>query len=89
MLLLGFVYWVVDVLQVRKGLSWLKIYGTNAITAYCIGEVISFRSVVHSLTYGLEHIIPSWYPFILTLGNVSVLFLILYILYRSKIMIKI
>lgn len=89
MILLGLMYWWIDVLGFSKGLKWLKIYGTNAITAYCIGEVINFRSVVNSITYGLETVIPEWYPFILTLGNFSILFLILYILYKSKIMIKI
>lgn len=89
MLLLGIVYFITDVLKFNKGLNWLKIYGTNAITAYCIGEVINFRSVVNSLTFGLQPIIPDWYPFILTFGNATVLFLILYFMYRYKIMIKI
>lgn len=89
MVLLALFYWIIDMSHLSYGLKWLKIYGTNAITAYCIGEVINFRSVVDSLTYGLQPITGDWYPFIMTVGNVSVLFLILYILYRSKIMIKV
>lgn len=89
MSLLCIFYWLTDVMGLRKGLNWLKIYGTNAITAYCLGEVINFRSVVNSLTYGLKPIVPDWYPFILTLGNACILFLILYLLYRSRILIKI
>lgn len=89
MLLVAIFYWWIDVKGHSRGWNWLKIYGINAITAYCLGEVIDFRSIVRSLTYGLEHIIPAWYPFILTLGNASVLFLILYIMYKSRVMIKI
>lgn len=89
MLALGLCYWVIDVLKLGYGLNWLKIYGTNAITAYCLGEVINFRSIVNSLTYGLKPLIPDWYHFILTAGNALILFFILYLLYRSKIMIKI
>ncbi|MCH5233572.1 MAG: DUF5009 domain-containing protein [Muribaculaceae bacterium] len=89
MMLLALVYWWIDILGFSYGWNWLKIYGTNSITAYCIGEVINFRSVVNSLTYGLEHLIPEWYPFILTLGNASILFLILYVMHRFKIHLKI
>lgn len=89
MMLLCFFYWWIDVLHLGRGLRWLKIYGTNAITAYCLGEVINFRSVVNSLTYGLQPYIPDWYGFVLTLGNALVLFLILWLLYKSRIMIKI
>lgn len=89
MLLMALFYWITDVLHCTRGLMWLKIYGTNAITAYCIGEVISFRSVVYSLTYGLEHIVGQWYGVILTFGNAAVLFLILYFMYRYKIFLKV
>lgn len=89
MLLMAISYWFIDVMNISYGLKWLKIYGTNAITAYCIGEVINFNSVVNSLTYGLQHLIPSWYSFILTLGNVSILFLILYIMYKNNLYLKV
>lgn len=89
MALLGLTYWWIDLLRFSYGWNWLKIWGVNAITAYCIGEVINFRCVVNSLTYGLQHLIPDWYPFILNLGNASILFLILYFMYKYKILIKV
>lgn len=88
-LLMAFTYWVVDVCGYSRGLNWLKIYGMNPITAYCLGEVINFRSVVHSLTYGLQQHVGDWYGTILTFGNFLILFLILTALYRAKIFIKI
>lgn len=89
-LLLAFFYWVVDCRKYCRGLSWLKIYGMNSITAYVAGEVINFRSIVASLTFGLEHWIgPQWYAALLTLGNALILFAILAILHRQKIYLKI
>lgn len=88
-LLLALSYYVVDVCGIRRGLGWLKIYGMNAITAYVLGEIISFRSVVNSLTYGLEHHVGEWYPVILTFGNFFIVFLILAALYRLRIFVKV
>lgn len=88
-ILLAISYYIVDVRQIKRPFQWLKIYGMNAITAYVLGEVISFRSIVHSLTFGLQNIIPHYYPLILTLGNFTVLFLILLSLSRLRIFIKI
>lgn len=88
-LLMALTYWWVDVRRHSRGLDWLKIYGMNPITAYCLGEVINFRSIVHSLTYGLQPILSDWYPTLLTFGNFLILFLILRMLYRHNIFIKI
>ena len=89
-LLMTLFYWLVDVLGHARGLGWLKIYGMNAITAYVIGEVVNFRSVAASLTYGLEHIVGSvWYGVWLTFANFAIVFLILLALYRLRIFIKI
>ncbi len=88
-LLMAVTYWWVDASGHTRGLNWLKIYGMNPITAYCIGEVVNFRGVVHSLTYGLQPHLEQWYPTLLTFGNFLILFLILQTLYRQKIFIKI
>ena len=88
-LLMAVFYWWVDILHHHRGLSWLKIYGMNAITAYCLGEVINFRSVVHSLTFGLQDIVNDWYPVILTFGNCVMLFIILWVMYRSRLFVKV
>ncbi len=84
-LLMALFYWWVDALGHSRGLNWLKIYGTNAITAYVLGEVVNFRSVVHSVSFGLQHIIgDQWYAVWLTFGNFGVLFLILLAMYRTS-----
>lgn len=48
-LLTALTYYIVDVRHWRKGLLWLKIYGMNAITAYCIGEMLSYQTLPQSI----------------------------------------
>ncbi|MDE7411373.1 MAG: DUF5009 domain-containing protein [Paramuribaculum sp.] len=88
-LLMALFYYVIDYRGYTYGLNWLKIYGMNAITAYVVGEVIDFRSIVVSLSYGLEPIMGEFYSAWLTFGNYLILFFILTIMYRRKIFIKI
>lgn len=53
-LLMALFYYWIDYKGHTRGLNWLKIYGMNSITAYLLGEVINFRCVVASVSYGLE-----------------------------------
>lgn len=89
MLLMALTYWIVDVKGFTRGLLWLKIYGMNPITAYCLGEVINFRSIVNSLSYGLQPILGDWYGVWLTFGNFFILFVILTLMYRQRVFLKI
>lgn len=52
-LLMALFYYWVDYCGNTKGLNWLKIYGMNSITAYILGEVVNFRSIANSVSYGL------------------------------------
>lgn len=88
-ILMALFYWVVDCLHFSYGLNWLKIYGMNPITAYVIGEVINFRSIVDSVSYGLRPILGDWYGVWLTFGNFAILFGILLLLYRARLFLKV
>lgn len=88
-ILMALFYYVIDCLNYSYGLNWLKIYGTNPITAYILGEVINFRSIVSSLSFGLEQYLGEYYQVWLTFGNFAILFLILYFMNRFKIYLKI
>ena len=48
-MLVALTYYIVDVLKWRKGLAWLKIYGMNAITAYCIGEMLHYDTLPQAI----------------------------------------
>ena len=52
-LLMALFYYWIDCKGHDWGLNWLKIYGMNSITAYLLGEVVNFRCVVASVSYGL------------------------------------
>lgn len=88
-ILMAAFYWWIDLREHSFGLNWLKIYGMNSITAYVLGEVVDFRSVAASLSFGLEQFIGAeWYNTWLTFANFSIVFLILLILYKLRIFIK-
>ena len=88
-LLMGLFYWWIDCRGHNKHLTLLKVYGMNSITAYVVSHVISFRSVSKSLFFGLEQYVGDYYDFIIQFGNVAILFIILYIMYRKKIFLRV
>ena len=88
-LLMGIFYLWIDCLGHNKHLTVLKVYGMNSITAYVVSHVISFRSISKSLFFGLEQYVGDYYDFILQLSNATILFLILYIMYRKKIFLRV
>lgn len=87
--LLGAFHYAVDCRGLSRGLGWLRIYGMNPITAYVIGEKIDFRSIVSSVSYGLEPLLGDFYPAWLTFGNFLILFLLLREMYRREVFLKI
>ncbi|WP_313259533.1 DUF5009 domain-containing protein [Sphingobacterium sp.] len=88
-LLMAIFYYVIDVKQIKMPFRWLKVYGMNSIVAYGLAEVIDFRSLVHSLTFGLEKHYEEYAHLILTVGNYSIVLLILIFLYKRGIFVKI
>lgn len=88
-LLLALFYWWIDVKGHRKGWQWLLYYGCNAITAYLMGELINFRCIIHSVSYGLEQYLQEWYSVWLTFGNFLVVFLLLRFMYHQKWFLKV
>ena len=86
-LLTALTYYIVDVKGWKKGTGVLKWFGMNSIVAYCIGEVIDFRSVSVSLLHGFD----AWagYPILIAIANTAILTVIMMILYRRKILLKV
>ena len=67
------------------GLAYFCAY----MVAMVLGEVINFRSIVSSVSYGLEPLLGAYYPTWLTFGNALILFFILRWMYRQKMFVKI
>lgn len=88
-LLLGLFFFVYDMCEVPFGLNFLRTYGMNSITAYVVSEVINFRGIAHSVFYGLEQYIGGWYNVFLCAFQVSMIYLILYLMKRNNIFLKV
>ena len=88
-LLMAAFYQVIDVWQVQRPFAWLKVYGMNSIVAYVVGEVVNFRFIVESVSYGLAEPLGNYYNVWLTMGNFLLLFLILALMYRARIFVKV
>ena len=90
LLLMGGLYWWIDMKGHKRGLTFLTIYGTNSITAYMLALCVSFKSIVSSIFFGTEHIIGSgWYGVVLAVGNAAIIYLILRAMYRKGIFLKV
>ena len=88
-LLMGLFYWWIDCRGHNKHLTFLKVYGMNSITAYVVSHVISFRSISKSLFFGLEQYVGDYYDFIIQLSNCTILFIILYIMYKNRLFLRV
>lgn len=87
--LMGLFYYWIDYKQHRKGLTWLKVFGMNSIVAYMLANVIDFRCIGNSLFYGLEPYTGNFYPVLLAVCNVSVIYVILYLMYKHNVFLKV
>ena len=88
-LLMSLFYYLVDYRNYGKYLNWFKIYGMNSILAYLLYELINFSSVSKSMFHGTEQFLGDYYQVLISFGNVSISFYILWLLYKSKMYFKI
>ena len=88
-LLMALFYYWIDCKGHDWGLNWLKIYGMNSITAYLLGEVVNFRCVVASVSYGLERYLGDYYSIWLCFANYLIVFFILRQLYKRNVFLRI
>lgn len=88
-LLMGLFYYWIDYKGHRQYNTWLKVYGMNSIAAYMLANVVNFRCVGESLFFGLQPYLGNYYPMLLVLCNVLVIYVILWLLYKHKIFLKV
>lgn len=82
---MGLFYYWIDYKGHTYGLDWLKIYGMNSITAYILGEVVNFRCIAASISYGLEQFLGNYYSVWLSFANYLIVFFILQMMYKHRI----
>ena len=88
-LLMALFYYWIDYKGHSRGLNWLKVYGMNSITAYLLGEVVNFRCIADSVSYGLKQYIGDYYPVWLTFTNYLILFFLLRMMYKRGLFLKV
>lgn len=81
-LLMALFYYLVDYKNYGKYLNWLKIYGMNSILAYMLYEILDFSSTTQSVFHGLEQFLGDYYLTLIKFANVSIIFFILWMMYR-------
>lgn len=88
-LLMALFYYIIDYKGYRKYNGWLKVYGMNSIMAYMLSQCINFTSVSQSIFRGLEQYIGSYYPLLITLSNIAIIYTILWWMYKKKIFLRV
>ena len=86
---LGGFYYIIDYKGWRKYTGWLKVYGMNSILAYMLAMCMNFSCIGHSLFHGLEQYIGDFYPILITMSNVSIVYFILWYLYKKQIFLRV
>lgn len=90
LVLLAIFYFVFDVLHISaKWVGWLKIFGMNSIVAYVLSQAVNWSSVSKSIFSGVANFSGQWGAFVLEFGCVSIVFAILWLLYKNNKFIKI
>lgn len=88
-LLMALFYYLIDYRNYGKYLNWLKIYGMNSILAYMLYSILKLDGVSRSLLFGMEQYLGAYYPVLIRLANVSIIFFILWVMYRQKKFLKV
>ncbi len=91
-LLMGAFYYLIDYKGFRRGWTWLKVIGTNSILAYLLSVevgVIRLDCISHSLFFGFkQYLSPEQYQLLILMSSLSLVYCLLYILYKHRIFIK-
>jgi predicted acyltransferase len=88
-LLLSFFYLVIDVWGFKKWSFPFVVIGMNAIAVYVATHLFDFSKIGNVFVGGLAKYLGSWNDFVQALAALTVVWLILYWMYRKKTFIKI
>jgi predicted acyltransferase len=88
-LLLALFYAVIDVMGYRRWAFGFVVIGMNAIAVYMATQVFNFHHISNIFVGGLKKYTGIWFPFIQSLAAFTVIWLILWWMYRKKTFIKI
>jgi len=87
--LLGSLYWIIDVKGYRKWAFPFVIVGMNAITIYLAPLLIDFNKIVNFFVNGFIDHLGTFKPVFYALCILTVKWLFLYLLYKKRIFLKV
>lgn len=88
-ILMALFYLWIDVWGHRKHNTMFKVYGMNSITGYMLTCAVSFSSIPQSLFFGLQQYTGDFYPFLIAVADVVIIYLILLWMYKKNIFLKV
>jgi predicted acyltransferase len=88
-LLLSLFYLIIDVWGFKKWVFPLVVIGMNAIAVYVATHLFDFSGIGNVFVGGLAKYVGPWFEFVQALAALTVVWLILYWMYRKKTFIKI
>ncbi|MCK9208974.1 MAG: DUF5009 domain-containing protein, partial [Salinivirgaceae bacterium] len=89
MILLAIFYGVVDFFKIQTRRKFFIIIGANAIFAYMASHLFDWGLIADVFIGGLKQYTGQWYDLLRNVGRFSVLYFILWQMYKRKIFIKI
>ena len=89
LLLLSLFYLLIDVGGYKKWAFIFVVIGMNAITVYVATHIFDFSNIGNVFVGGLAKYLGTWNDFVQALTALTVIWLILYWMYRKKTFIKI
>lgn len=89
-ILLALTYQITDRWKIQSGLiQAFRVLGLNSIAAYMLHTTFGLGRISSLILRGFEQYSGAFFPFIVSLGEFTILFLIIYHMYKQKIFIKI
>ncbi|HNS16951.1 MAG TPA: DUF5009 domain-containing protein [Bacteroidales bacterium] len=89
LVLLALFYLLVDVWKGEKWSFFLRVIGMNSITIYLAVRMINFRNTSDFLVGGLKRLFGDFSPVILSMGLLTLEWMLLYFLYQKKIFLRV
>ena len=80
---------VVDVWKFKKWGFYFKVIGVNSITVYLAVSLINFGEISVKLLGGLTMHMSVWGSVLIVVGQLSLIWYCLYLLYKNKIFLRV
>jgi predicted acyltransferase len=88
-LLIALFYFIIDVKGYQRWAFWLKVIGMNSIAVYMGIHLIDEQGIAQPLVFGLEQFNEAYYPVISSVASLSIIYGIMYWMYKKGTFIKV